>query len=249
LIFAACGERLELSPDAGIKEDAGSGIVGLVKNERAEVIGNAIVLACTKSYCYMGRSKSDGSFFFPVEPPVRMIMKVAEDRASSPRRAEGIQPLQIIDNSLVETGTIYCPTLGAGAALGPARDDPQTLALGDGLELTLRRADLTPVLGISIENLAARAVPAERRPRFEELDGEELIAVYALFPFGTTSASPIGAKVPSDLADGTVVHFRTVEELDGALSAPAAGRADGAFVSTDPGQGILKLTWLIVSRP
>jgi hypothetical protein len=54
--------------------------------------------------------------------------------------------------------------------------------------------------------------------------------------------------MPSDLAAGTAVSFRTISEFDGTFSAPVPGHADGSFVATDPQTGITELTWLVVSR-
>jgi hypothetical protein len=85
-------------------------------------------------------------------------------------------------------------------------------------------------------------------PRLSDLGSEEVVAVYSLYPFSTRSDSPIGVRAPSNLAPGTPVRFRSLSELDGKLSAPAAGQADGAFVETAPLAGIDELTWLVISK-
>ena len=56
-------------------------------------------------------------------------------------------------------------------------------------------------------------------------------------------------SVLSDLPAGTVVNFRTVNSINGTLSAPILGTADGTRVSTDPGLGIDTLSQVIVSLP
>jgi hypothetical protein len=44
------------------------------------------------------------------------------------------------------------------------------------------------------------------------------------------------------------VRFRTISEIDGHLSEPVPGQADGSAVETDPSAGISELTWLVISR-
>jgi hypothetical protein len=57
----------------------------------------------------------------------------------------------------------------------------------------------------------------------------------------------MGVRLPTSLPAGTALRFRTINELNGKLSSFDTGRSDGAFVTTDPGAGIVELTWLIVS--
>ena len=49
-------------------------------------------------------------------------------------------------------------------------------------------------------------------------------------------------------SDGTRVKFRTINEIDGTFSAAVTGRATGTHVVTDPGHGIGRLTYLVISR-
>ena len=52
----------------------------------------------------------------------------------------------------------------------------------------------------------------------------------------------------STLPAGTPVKFRTIDEIDGSFSAAVPGRATGTHVTTDPGTGIGRLTYLVISR-
>ncbi len=146
----------------------------------------------------------------------------------------------------MDAGTLYTPELPQGATIGPATSDPQTLAAGDGLELTLNRADLTPPLGGFLFDVAARKLPADRIPSYPELAGRTVLAVYALHPFAAKSRSPIGVRAPAALADGAAVDFYGVSEIDGLLSAAAVGHASGGAVRTDPGQGLGSLTYVVI---
>jgi hypothetical protein len=122
------------------------------------------------------------------------------------------------------------------------------LEVGDGLELRLRRSALIlPAGGVLVE-AAARRVPLFQLCRQFRIEGEEILAVFALHPFGATSEVPIGVRAPVQLAAGSGVNFRTVGEIDGRWSEPVPGRSDGTGVATDPSAGIAELTWLVISR-
>ena len=226
----------------------GPGLAGTLQDEAGQPIGNEMVLACMSTVCLFGETESDGRFFFAIDPPAEVALKTPGDMSTTPRRAAALCPVRITDGSLVDVGPLYVPSLPEGAPIGPASMDPQTLAVGDGLELTLRRGDLTPRVGDVLVDAAARLVPASQVCPLLTLEDEQIIAVYALHPFAATSASPIAVRAPSDLPPGTAVRFRTISEIDGHLSEPAPGHADGSVVETDPAEGITELTWLVISR-
>jgi hypothetical protein len=249
----AGGADIDAGKDAGSDADAGAdatgpGVTGVLLDEGEQPLGNIAVLACTAKFCLFGQSEANGHFAFPFDPPVDVAVKTQEDLTTSPRLGAALVPVRIVDSSLVDLGNVHVPTLPVGAKVGPESQDPQTLLVGDGLELTVRRADLDPPLGALLDDLAARAIPTAHLHPLPALGAEEILAVYALHPFTTTSLSPIAVRAPSTLAAGTAVYFRSVSELDGRLSAPVLGHADGAFVKTDPADGIAELTWLVISR-
>ncbi|WP_437578692.1 hypothetical protein [Sorangium sp. So ce887] len=229
---------------------AGPGVTGVLVDEAGQPIVGAPVLLCNTAVCYSDRSKEGGRFTFlcDAEPPVDFVVKSIEDAGTTPRRGVAMFPLRFRDTATVDAGSLFVPALPAGAVLGSDSSDPQTLEVGDGLRLTVSRADLAAPLGASPHDIAARRIPPERVPPLPDLGGEEIVAVYALYPFATTSGAPIGVQAPSDLTPGTRVSFRSMSEYDGKLSAPAAGEADGAVVRTAPGSGIDELTWLVISR-
>jgi hypothetical protein len=239
------------APDSGGgNDDAGMepGLAGTLADEAGAPIVFEMVLACMATTCLFGESEADGRFEFPIEPPAEVALKTPPDLSTTPRRAAALCPVRIVDGARVTVGTLHVPSLPQGVAIGPAGADPQTLAAGDGLELTLRRADLTPRIGDVLVDVAARLVPPARVCPQLDLGGEEILAVYALHPFAAVSVSPIAVRAPSDLPSGTEVKFRTISEIDGHLSEPAPGRATGTAVETDPATGITELTWLVISR-
>jgi hypothetical protein len=234
-------------PTSGSPAD-GPGIVGVLIDANEQPIGDEDVLGCLATTCYFGKTAADGSFTFVIEPPAEVALKTHPDITRNPRWAAALEPIRLDDDSVVDAGTVYVPELPAGAILDLEIDDPQTLAVGDELELTVRQADLGAPPGVFLYDLAARRIPAAHVPPYPELGDREVLAVYALHPFETTSDSPIGVRVPSELPDGTPVELWTMSELDGTFSEPVAGHADAGFVTTDPGLGISRLTHLVISR-
>ena len=226
-----------------------SGVTGVLKNEAGRPLARAKVLACMTKVCLVGETGTDGRFSFSIDPPVDVVIKTEPDLASSPRRSAAMMPLTLAGRRVIDVGSVYVPNLPAGRPFGPGADEPKTVAAGDGLQLTLSRKALKPRPGDVIVELAARRVPAARVPKYAALGGEEVIAVYALYPFAATSATPIAVRVASALPDGALVKFRTINEIDGTFSAPVPGRASAGFLATDPGAGITELTWLVISAP
>jgi hypothetical protein len=231
-------------------DPSGPSVTGVLEDEMGQPIGGAAVLCCSLTACYSDSSNGDGrfSFSFEAELPVDFVLKSLEDSEAMPRRAVTMFPLNFVDVTPIDVGALFVPSLPAGAVLGPKSSDPQTLEVGDGLKLIVNSADLSPPLDVLLYDIAARRVPQERVPPLPDLGAEEVIAVYALYPFATTSESPIGVRAPSDLPPGTPVRFRSMSEFDGKLSAPAEGQADGAQVKTEPSAGIEELTWLVISK-
>lgn len=233
--------------DAALDAPRGPGLAGVLVSAAGAPVSGRDVLACMATTCLFGKSGPDGRFSFAITPPADVALKTHPDLAATPRLAAALVPIRVTGAAPVEAGELYTPELPAGAPIGPATSDPQTLAAGDGLELTLRRADLTPPLGSFLSDVAARRLPAGRIPAYPELVGRTVIAVYALHPFAAQSASPIGVRAPAALADGTAVDFYAVSEIHGLLSPPAAGHASGGFVSTDPGVGLTALTYVVIA--
>jgi hypothetical protein len=166
--------------------------------------------------------------------------------ASNPRKAAALEPVDIVD-ARVDVGTLYVPDLPNGSPIDPASEDPQLLAVGDGLELTLVGADITPAIGELLFDVAARQLPAEHVPLYPDLDAAQVIAVYALHPFAATCDSPIPVRVSTDLPEGTPLRFHTVDELDGRIGETVPGRVEQGYATTDPGTGITKITYLVIS--
>jgi hypothetical protein len=225
------------------------GICGVLLDPEGVPLAHHDILCCMTETCFKGETGADGSFFFEVEPVRTVALKTHEELFEAPRWAAALVPGDIATPTPVDVGFVYIPDLPAGVELGEEEDDPQTLAVGDGLELTLNVADLDPDLGVFLHDIAAREIPEQYIPEYPGLFADEVEAVYAIHPFATASLSPVPVKAPSDLPPGTLVHFWEVSHLTGQLQGPIVGHADGQFVTTDSGLGIDLLTHLVISVP
>jgi hypothetical protein len=226
-----------------------SGVAGVLKDEAGRPLARAKVLACMTKVCLVGETGRDGRFSFSIDPPADIVIKTEPDVAALPRRGAAMRPVALADRRMIDIGAVYVPSLPAGRPFGPGIEEPLTVAAGDGLQLTLSRKALKPRPGDVIMEIAARRLPAARVPKYPALGAEEVIAVYAVHPFAATSAAPIAVRAPGALPDGTPITFRTIDEIDGTFSAPVPGRASGGYLVTEPGAGILELTYIVISRP
>jgi hypothetical protein len=248
---AARGTTVDRPADAGGGQAATaptSGLTGVLASESKAPIADAMVLACQARTCLYGNSDAHGRFSFDIPAPANVALKTLERDDAIPRWGAALVPVHLDRPTLVDLGTVYVPTLPAGTPLPPAGGELQPIAAGDGLELTIRRADLTPRLGDLLFDVAARRVADVGPYRLPALAAEEVLAVYAVHPFAATSLSPIGVRAALAVPAGTAVRFRSISEIDGHLSPAVPGRADGSSVATDPGTGLLELTYIIVSK-
>jgi hypothetical protein len=231
---------------AGLQD---GGVTGVLRDEGNRPMPQARVLACMQKVCLVGHTGADGRFTFQIDPPVDVVIKTEEQPDATPRRGAAVLPVRLRESRVVvDVGAVVVPTLPAGRPFGPGVQDPQTVDVGDGLTLTLSRQALKPAAGQAILNVAARRLRPAAIRRYPPLADETIVAVYALHPFAATSRSPIAVRLPSRLAAGTRVKFRTIDEIDGSLSEPVAGMSTGRYLATDPAAGINRLTYLVISR-
>lgn len=223
------------------------GLGGVLTDESGEVLGNNSVLACMANVCLFGRSDADGRFLFAIDPPASVALKTPEDLSVTPRRGALLKPIRLTTVA-ADVGAVRVPSLPEGVPISPSSTESTTYDLGDELSLTLAPADLTPRLGDTLRDVAARRIPLEQIGALPGLEGEQVVAVYAIHPFAATSRSPIAVRAALQLPNGTAVKFRSISEIDGRLSEPALGVSDGDTVRTSSGNGIAELTWLVISR-
>ena len=247
---ALAGLALVTAGAAAQGSSGGVVVTGALRAETGEVLPYTQVQACSRTLCLYGETDRRGAFRFEL-PAKRsdFVIKTLEEPAARPRRAMALAPiLRGVAHAPVHMGAVYVPDLPEVRPLPAARSGPQTVGAGNGLELTLIGEHLSPPAGRAIAGVGARRIAPSRIPSYNLPRGETIVAVYALHPAGATSRSPIAVKIPSSLAPGTPVRFRTVGDADGILSAPVPGRATGTHVATDPGHGITALTHVVITR-
>lgn len=249
LMLVLLGSCEEGTDESGDDDPAplGPGLQGRLIDAAEQPLVGVQILACQATTCLFAESGADGRFTFAIEPPADVALKTHPALAATPRSAAALEPVDIVDDALVDVGTLYVPDLPEGAVIGPESDDPQTLAVGDGLELTLSSVDIQPNVGEFLYDVAARRLPSQHVPAYPDLEAAEVIAVYAMHPFGATCTSAIAVSVPSDLPEGTAIEFRTINELDGNFWEVVPGHVVDGQAITDPGTGITRITSLVIS--
>ena len=244
LAVAGCGD--EGGGGAAGDAAASPGIRGVLRDEKGAALADTEVLACQTTICQFGVTDGRGAFVFPIDAPAKVAIKTREDLAAVPPRGSALYPVQLGPATSVDLHDVHVPTLPHVVPL--AEDDgAQTIAAGDGLELTLRRRDLVSS-GHALTGVGARAIGSDRMPDLLGLGAEEVVACYALHPFGVTSTSPIAVSARTTIPPGVAVKLRTISDIDGTLSEPVPGTSDGRFITTPPGTGIASLTWLVITR-
>jgi hypothetical protein len=232
--------------DTGTAPAGPPGVEGVLVDPVGAPLPSTRVLCCAGTTCYATTSDASGFFFFDLDPGTQAALKTQE--VEDPPRAAALHPI-LVGDVRQDVGEVYVPDLPPTQLFGPTDQDPQTLAAGDGLELTLSVGALTPEWGPVFDGVAARLLPPDRVPPYPALQGRVPLGVWAIHPFGTASASPIGVRVTSSLPAGSPVEFWEINHLDGTLTGPYLGHADGTHASTDPGQGPLHLTYLVLVTP
>lgn len=227
-------------------------ISGVLKSESGKTLSQTTVMGCMTTSCLFAQSDAQGAFTFMADPQAKIVVKTLEDLKGEPKLGATMRPLQV-DGAAdkIELGTVYVPELPPESFIDSNPSELQTMAAGDGLELTFRSGDIEPHLGDVFSSISARRVRAEQIPAFPELTAQQIVAVYALHPFAARSHSPIAVRAAldsSNLPADAALEFRTVSELDGSLSEPVRGLARAGFATTELGAGISKLSWLVISR-
>lgn len=248
LLTSACNHPSTAIPDEPSPKKTPAPLVGRLVDAADRPISGAVVLACSAGYCQDTTTRSDGRFRFQLKRPVTIALKAEGVLAGPGRRGAALRPAVGAGAGPIDVGDLVAPDLPPPVRLPTPGEAPREVELGDGLTLGLDRDALRPPVHTFLYEGAARRLPPGRGAGFTDAVEERVDSIYAVEPFGTTSATPIAVRVPSTLPDGTRVHFRTFSAVDGSLSAAATGAVEGGVARTDPGVGIGELSYLVVSR-
>jgi hypothetical protein len=220
----------------------------MLRSEDGAPLAWVSVLACQREICFYGESGSDGRFSFQLDSPGALLIKTAADLTATPRRTSPMVSVTIEGEEFLDIGDVYAPSMPPGVPVETAAREALTLDLGEGLSLELTPSSLTLPPGETLTEVAARRLSEATTPAYPGIAREDILAVYALHPFGATSSVAIGVRVKSDLPSGTPVSFLVIDDTDGTVSGPVRGAANGTELVTDPGEGIAALTHLLVTR-
>jgi len=224
---------------------------GALLDDDGTPLVSTVMSVCSQAGCSYGKSGVDGSFVVPRVALGVFTVHSIDDWTISPHRGTVARTLLgSHDGEVLEAGEMRTPIMPLGVPLPADAAARGTIEPGDGLALTLRPGDLDLPLTAMDETIAARRIPDQRIPPFD-FPGEQVLAVYCVLPWWTTSKSPIGVSAPVAAPAGSVIHFRSLSGVTGLPSAPALGVAsgDGLSVATSDGQGLGELTWIVISRP
>lgn len=266
-LLAGCGDNGASSDDAGAADMAVKGdmarirpdlwmptgcIKGVIKDEMDKAVGMVQVLNCSSTTCITGTAGGDGLFNTCGIALTDIASKTEEECKHMPRYGAGVQFVSITKNEeTVDAQTIWVPIMGAGSAIDRKGATPATLDGGDSVFVTLKGADLS-YIGDPDCTLAARMMPKAKWPNLNLPDKSTPVAYIVLSPFAASSKSKVAlkAKLPTPIAANAAVEFFFFDYLaSGWDPKPALGHADkdGAFVSTDPNEGITQLTYVAVT--
>jgi len=234
--------------DATPVEPGDPGVTGRLVGPDGAPLAVEPVLCCQQDSCAVGETGIDGTFSFAEDPGSLVAVKTHHDLYRVPRHGAALAPAEIVADATIELGDVYVPALPTGVPVGTG-DEPRTLDVGGGVQLTVVPSDLVPDLGVVLYDLAAAPIGEAWIPHYPDAEGREVVAVFAMHPFATRSGSPVAVSVPSDLAAGTEVSLFSVSHLDGTLSEPVPGVADGTRVTTEAGEGLEWLTHVVVTVP
>jgi hypothetical protein len=211
---------------------------------------SAFMSVCTPTACQSTTAGPDGAFAITGIQLVDFGLRSHDDSTYTPALGTVVRLMHPTETGVfLEAGTLFVPSMPAGATLAAQKKMPQTVLAGDGLSLTFIAQDLVFQVGDPTTAISAHRIPVDHIPAYD-VGSETIVAVYAIMPYSITSKSPVAIKAPIALPAGTEVRFRSVYEFEGRLSPPVVGHAakDGLSVSTDDGTGIDNLTWLLITR-
>lgn len=226
---------------------AGPGLTGLLADEAGRPLAYVNVMACRSDVCFYADTDADGRFEFLLDTPGDLLIKTRENLRTNPRLGAVMVPVGIAGTEFLDLRAIHVPSLPEGTRVEPDRAGRVSVQAGDGLTLVLDPSGLELQPGDALVDIAARRLPESIVPEYSALSGERVLAVYALHPFAASSRVVVGIQLESELAAGTPVLFRTIDELDGRFSEPIPGVATGTSLVTAEAAGITSLTHLVVT--
>jgi hypothetical protein len=230
-------------------------VSGHVVDESGAPLGSLVVSVCA-GLCFFGSTDAAGAF--TVTPDAHIVVaQYALELHGRPDRLSYYTPLPAGDLALAFTTALPLPRLPTSG----------TAITGDGTAQTVVGGDVTLAIGSGTKALFdvedygiphghdLRVVPIAEPASLPFVDAAHPPrALWGLAPFetGFSAKVPVTLANTTALAAGTAVELKVMSGL--VLDSPPAGRlvhaafahvsADGKTITTDPGEGIVELTFL-----
>lgn len=225
-------------------------LLGVVMDAQGQPLADAFLGLCANA-CWASASASDGRFAYEKIPPGDYHLDVRID--GTPGGAD-VQPttgtisvaMALTVHQTLELPPLFVPDPGAATRLvgGPQRVEVS------GLSLTADPAEWSLPVGVEGPYLSAVRVPEAQWPP-NPVEGGEVLARWALNPYGTASDQPMPLTVDNDLglAAKAEVGVFTLDPSNGKLERETTGTvsADGSLIEAPA--GITRVTWIVLAQP
>jgi hypothetical protein len=234
---------------------------GSVTDTAGSPLGDLVMSICGNA-CFGTRSDDGGVYFIPVGLVID-TQDYAIHADGRPNHAVDYLRLQANEPAFI-TATMHVPPLPPSNVFLPPDEAgaPATITVGDvtlqipaGTTFTLDPED--GELGEAGRVVRVASVPLAVAPAYAK--AASVAAIYAMAPSGATPSTKMGvvlknsaglpASAPVDFLVLGDNYFSTPPNV-GLLQVQASGHvsADGTTIATDPGEGIVEITWLGVRQ-
>jgi len=226
---------------------------GQVVDQTGQPLVGAAVTACS-GVCWPASTDAQGAFRFDALPPGTLALDVRHGPGMSPSLAVVVFAVTLAPaQQLTLPAPVGLPVVGAAT---PLTGGAQAVAIDAELTLITDAAALTLPFGVNSPYLAGVRVPPAYWPSHALVHGgqaHQALAMWALLPFDARALPPVGVSIESSLGlsagDRAQLFVVTAKTGLPAHAAEATVSADGKQLTTAPGQGIDRVTWLIVATP
>lgn len=227
----------------------GATLVGVVRDEAGEPLADAFLGLCADA-CWASASAADGRFTYEGVPAGDYHLDVRLD--GTPGDAD-VQPttgtisiaMTLAVDETLELPPLFVPDPGAATVLHAGI---QNVTLGQ-LTVTVDPASWSMPFGIDTPYLAAVRVPEMQWPP-NPVDGAEVMARWALNPYGTISGTAMPLTITNDfgLAPGATASVYTLNPSNGKLENETTATVSADGTTLEAATGISRVTWVVLAR-
>lgn len=202
---------------------------------------------CQES-CIFKNTDANGVFIFDGLPVGEGVFDVVGHINPDESHYTGlIEAFDIPAAGVVTAPDVCLPEIATVEALSGGQ---QTVAAGDGVELTFDPDDVEWVLGVP--QIGAVAVP-DTAWQYVDIPDVEITAVWAFYVWGSSTETPIEVTVPMsgglECGDTASIYWMSVEAEGWDLVGAAEEDCGAETLTTPAAGGLTELTWVATGRP